>query len=242
MTIGSTLVLILISIAIGFLIGALIYGLRSRPSATRPAKLGEDVPPECAVSLWRDPQTQNLSVQMEDKIYRQAGELTPEMRGRLARLARDWQLWLGMPSSRLATLAAPSAEPGDAPDLERDNRFEQIQSGRSSGAAPPAAGQAGQPAPAAAIGAASASPAQPINAGPQSIAGQIDEILQARLENTPLAERGIQLVELPDQGLVVKVGQAQYTDLTQVPDPEVRAVIAESVAEWEKRAGPKASG
>jgi hypothetical protein len=76
----------------------------------------------------------------------------------------------------------------------------------------------------------------------QSIAAQIDAILQQKLERSPLASKAIRLLELPGQGMVVMVGLDKYTDLTQVPDPEVRAVIAESVAEWEKRAGPKVSG
>lgn len=72
-------------------------------------------------------------------------------------------------------------------------------------------------------------------AAPQSIAAQIDEILQEKLAGTPLAERGIKLMELPDQGMVVMVGMDKYTDLTQVPDEQVRAVIGEAVAAWENR-------
>jgi hypothetical protein len=67
----------------------------------------------------------------------------------------------------------------------------------------------------------------------QSIAAQIDEILQRKLAGTPLAARGIKLVELPNQGMVVMIGLEKYTDLTQVPEEEVRSVIAQAVAEWE---------
>jgi hypothetical protein len=70
----------------------------------------------------------------------------------------------------------------------------------------------------------------------QSIAAQIDEILQKKLVETPLAGRGIKLVELPGQGMVVMVGLEKYSDLTLVPDEEVRAMITEAVAEWEIRA------
>lgn len=70
-------------------------------------------------------------------------------------------------------------------------------------------------------------------AAQQSIAAQIDEILQRKLAGTPLAERGIKIVELPNQGMVVLVGLEKFTDLTQVPEEEVRSVIAQAVAEWE---------
>lgn len=68
-----------------------------------------------------------------------------------------------------------------------------------------------------------------------SIASQIDEILQDRLEGTPLEGRGIKIMELPGQGLVVMVGLEKYTDLEQIADPDVRRAIGEAVAEWEAR-------
>jgi hypothetical protein len=71
---------------------------------------------------------------------------------------------------------------------------------------------------------------------PRSIAAQIDEILQAKLAGTHLTGRGIKLAELPDHGLVVIVGLEKYTDLTLIPDEEVRALIGEAVAEWEDQA------
>jgi len=102
--------------------------------------------------------------------------------------------------------------------------------------------RAEQPAPAMAPQAAGAAPdvVAPDAAG-RSVAAQIDAILQQKLERSPLGGKAIRLLELPGQGMVVMVGLDKYTDLAQVPDPEVRAVIAESVAEWEKRAGPKGS-
>lgn len=69
----------------------------------------------------------------------------------------------------------------------------------------------------------------------KSIAAQIDEILQDKIEGTPLAGRGIKLLELPGQGMVVMVGLEKYTDLEQIADPEVRRVIGEAVDDWEGR-------
>jgi hypothetical protein len=69
----------------------------------------------------------------------------------------------------------------------------------------------------------------------RSIAAQIDEILQERLEGTPLAGRGIRIIELPGQGMVVMVGLEKYSDLEQIGDPDVRRAIGGAVAEWEAR-------
>ena len=223
MTITSILVLILISIAIGFLIGALVYGLRGKLSQQPGEEEEENLPAEQGVRLWRDPQTQKLSVVVDGKTYQQAGELMPETRSRLARLARDWQLWLGMPLSRLTALAAPSSPEFAEPPVETNNKPDTT--------AQPLPGNA---------------PVKPVRgaektkteAAPESIAAQIDEILQTRIENTPLAERGIKLQEIPRQGLVVMVGEEKYTDLTLVPDQEVREAIAAAVAEWEKKNAP----
>jgi hypothetical protein len=225
MTLTSILVLILISIAIGFLIGALVYGLRGKPSQ-QPGE-EENLPAEQGVRLWRDPQTQKLSVVVDGKTYQQAGELMPETRSRLARLARDWQLWLGMPLSRLTALAAPSSPEFAEPPVETNNKPDST--------VQPSTGKA---------------PAKPVRgaektkpeAAPESIAAQIDEILQTRIENTPLAERGIKLQEIPGQGLVVMVGDEKYTDLTLVPDQNVRGAIAAAVAEWEKKNAPGIRG
>jgi len=73
------------------------------------------------------------------------------------------------------------------------------------------------------------------NAEPKSIAGQIDEILQEKLTESPLANRAIRLMELPGKGMVVMVGLNQYDGVEAVPDAEVRAMIRSAVAEWERR-------
>jgi len=218
MTLASTFILILISIVIGFLIGALVYGLRGKS----PAADKEPPAPGQGVRLWRDPQSQSLSVEVDGKTYEQVTDLTPETRSRLARLARDWLLWLGMPSSRLAALATPSSQGSVEPPQPA-----QPTSTPGSTAQPQVIKGPLKPARVAEKGKA--------EAASKSIAAQIDEILQARIENGPLAERGIKLQEIPGQGMVVMVGAEKYTDLSLVPDPEVRDAIAAAVAEWEKK-------
>lgn len=72
-------------------------------------------------------------------------------------------------------------------------------------------------------------------APPKSIAGQIDEILQEMLEESPLNASAIRLLELPGKGMVVMVGLDQYDGVDAVPDPEIRNLIRAAVAEWERR-------
>ena len=75
-------------------------------------------------------------------------------------------------------------------------------------------------------------------AAPLSIVSQIDEILQARLASSPLADRGIKLQESPDGGVIVMVGSQKFAGVGEVTDPEVQSVIRAATAEWEKKYTP----
>jgi hypothetical protein len=73
---------------------------------------------------------------------------------------------------------------------------------------------------------------------PTSIVGQIDEILQARLANTPLAAQGIRLTESPEGAVIVWVGLQKFAGVGEVTDPKVQAIIHAAIAEWEKKYTP----
>jgi hypothetical protein len=70
---------------------------------------------------------------------------------------------------------------------------------------------------------------------PKSIAVQVNEILQAKLKGSPLEERGICLMELPGQDMVVMIGLDKYDSVNAVPDDEIRAVIQLAVNDWLKK-------
>jgi hypothetical protein len=71
-----------------------------------------------------------------------------------------------------------------------------------------------------------------------SIVSQIDSILQARLEGTPLDERGVFLAQSPEGGVMVYVGLTKYMGLEDVPDPEIKAAIRSAITEWENKYTP----
>lgn len=71
-----------------------------------------------------------------------------------------------------------------------------------------------------------------------SIVGQIDSILQMRLEGTPLDERGIFLAQTPEGGVIVYVGLTKYMGLDEVPDPEIKSAIRSAITEWENKYTP----
>jgi hypothetical protein len=65
-----------------------------------------------------------------------------------------------------------------------------------------------------------------------SIVVQVNTILQKKLKGTPLESRGICLMELPGQEMVVMIGTDQYDSVNAVPDDEIRGVIQSAVNEW----------
>ena len=75
-------------------------------------------------------------------------------------------------------------------------------------------------------------------AAPTTMVGQIDAILQTQLANSPLANRGIRLVEAPGGTVIVMDGLKKYGGVGEVPEPQVQAVIRSAIAEWEKKYTP----
>lgn len=69
----------------------------------------------------------------------------------------------------------------------------------------------------------------------QSIAAQVDEILQEKIKGTELERKGLRLMELPGQGMVVLVGMEKFESVDEVPYPEIKAVLKDSVSVWEDK-------
>ncbi len=68
----------------------------------------------------------------------------------------------------------------------------------------------------------------------KSLVDEVNEILEQKLAESGLINRGVRLNEDRDGSVRVYIGLQAYT-LDEVPDPEVREVIRQAVAEWEGR-------
>jgi hypothetical protein len=70
-----------------------------------------------------------------------------------------------------------------------------------------------------------------------SVVDEVNEILQRKLHGSPLAGKGIHLMENHNKEIRFWVGLNSFNDVEEIPDPEVRKIIDESVREWEQNRG-----
>ena len=149
--------------------------------------------------------------------------LTADQRKRLIEMLNVMRPWL---EGRPAPVPAPTTPPPSKP-------VPVSTSIASPTPQPVAATQ--QPKPATT---ASAKKDEEPEAAPTSIVGQINLILQQRINNTPLEARGVSLMESASSGVNVYVGIKRYEAIDDVPDDEVKAAIRAAIAEWEKKYTP----
>ena len=70
-----------------------------------------------------------------------------------------------------------------------------------------------------------------------SVIDEVNDILQKKLTGSPLAGKGIHLMENPNKEIRFWVGLNSYDDVDEIPDLEVRQIIDAAVKEWEKNRG-----
>jgi hypothetical protein len=224
----SFLILIaLVAIGIGFALGSLVTGSRGDRV---PAVKSKSSPVSNLVQVagvMTDRGGKAVFLQVEGKIVRSINDLSREQRTRLLPYFEVLASWFSPPASK----AAPAVSPLPSYDEVTDPGVLQ----------PAAAGygqaQAQRPSlnPIDVFARAIQSDVNVPQPASKSIAAQIDEILQEKIEGTEMAKRGVRLVELPNKGVVVMVGLDQYQGVDEVPDEEIRFVIKSAVAEWERR-------
>jgi len=69
----------------------------------------------------------------------------------------------------------------------------------------------------------------------RSIAGQVDDILQERLPNSPFRDHVVRVQDSPRMGIQVVVDGNVFDGVGDVPYPDIQQFIRECVAEWERR-------
>jgi len=211
------------------LVGLVVY-LRNNKRQAPPGKSQVDPDLVELARVWRKGKTDHVVIELDENTYTTASELNSEQQQQLARTVGWLQSWLAQagteptPQSPDTAKSTPPAPPVSVKEQTHP--------------APSPAGQAVQPVPARPLEALNraftSGPAQKV-AQFKSIAAQINDILQTRLPGSPYEAMGIDLIETPDQGVVVRVGEAEYAGVEAVPDPAVRAMIKAAVAEWEEK-------
>ena len=239
----------LIALVVGAVAGFLLAGLSNTPAQPEPKHSKSQA--ELA-RLWRDRRSGNVSIEMDGKMLKSASELTAAQRDALTQAMDELQLWLT--AGELVDRAL-GVQPVPAPVAPLPE---------PSPLAPPAPKPV-SPAPAgvAAAGAAlpevllpheaevkppsmelrdilsrAFTPNDKAKAAPKttkSIAAQVDEIIKEKLPSSPFKNHLITMVELPGAGLLVKVDDARYEGVGDVPDPEIRLFLRQCVTEWERR-------
>lgn len=151
--------------------------------------------------------------------------ITTNQRKQLIEILNTIRPWLeGKPASAPAPMTPPPPKPEPAADVRQ--------------AAPPPQPVAQPQAPAPKPAPAARKKVEELEAAPTSIVGQVNLILQARLANTPLATKGVSLMESSTGGVNVYLGVSKYEGIDDVPDDEVKAAIRAAIAEWEKKYTP----
>jgi hypothetical protein len=170
---------------------------------------------------------------MEGTVYNIVDDLSDEQWKRLYRTTEDLRYWmkgnLHIEELNSSVSAVPSdLVPMEAAEISNKTNSATPTSKASAKPAPPSLNPVN-------VLARAVTSDVNVDTPPPTIAAQVDEILQEKLEESPLKPRGIRLMELPDRGMVVLVGMDHYDGVDAVPDPEIKALIREAVAEWEAR-------
>ncbi|OGO25196.1 MAG: hypothetical protein A2W33_09785 [Chloroflexi bacterium RBG_16_52_11] len=217
----SFLILIaLVSIGIGFALGSLVTGARGERKPTEKPK-PQTVPSLIQIAgIMTDRGGKVAYLLVDGKVLRSTRDLTKDQRTRLTPYMEVLFSWFH------ETLSNPQAAP-TVGLAQAENAQANILVSAPSEVQRPSI----KPVNILTRAMLPELPPEP----PKSIVAQIDDILQEKLENSPLSKRGIRLRELPNQGMAVMVGLDQYEGVDDVPDEEIRSMIRSAVSEWEKR-------
>ncbi len=225
---GTMIFLFVVIFCIGAAIGAVIERALKRRSTALPAP---PLPPPAPVPL-----------PVSDKNPLAGAE---DVEVLSAWRTRSNQVWLAMDGTRLNDKTA--LQPGQAQRLlalVMDLRpwLESVRPAAPKAEATPQPVRPAAPAPASTLppvpvgkknGAAADEPLPPAPVL-DSIIQQIDVVLQSKLNTSAFKDREIQLVEGPGGIVIVRDGSNRYEGLDGIPDPEVKALIRQAVADWEK--------
>jgi hypothetical protein len=256
MDITYTIMLVVVCLILGVILDNLVHFLLKKepppekalpePGETIPMPLQAAPVPsipsglEEIARIWMEAGSCKLVLEMGGQQLRTAGELSIEQRTRLESSLDQLLDWLGKPLQTLPP-QPPAEVLAGGPAI----------SSNSTGSVGISANRTPLPAP------ANSQPVVKPILNPfeivvkafqtdvkkpdttKTLAEQVDEILQEKLAESPLRDKGIRLIDTLDRGLVVLVGLEKYDGVDAVPDEQVKAVLREAVDEWGKRASTR---
>jgi hypothetical protein len=207
----TTIFLFVLVLCLGAAAGALIQRALNRQSVPPPSQ--ETTPAENPLAsegdtvilrAWRT-LSGKLWMEMDGARLNGKETLQPEQHRRLASMLVDLRAWLENAPTATAVAEVQPVQP--VPTVP---------------AVPPVK-----------KGKNAAEPAKP---GPvlKSIVEQIDDVLQATLLVSPFKDRDIHLTEGPGGIVLVKDGLKKFEGIEAVPEAEIKALIRQAVADWEK--------
>lgn len=222
MDITVALLLTIIGIVIGFLLAALFFFLRRGSSPEPPLSERVLTDSEQNINIWREGKDRQLVVEVSGVSHNKESQLNTDQSRLLMDLIGELQAWMNISPGSISTSQTELVKPvipasGEETKSTSLNPFEIFN-------------RTLQPAEKSAV-----------EGSDLSIVAQIDKILQSKLEDLHLDDRGIRLIEGPDQSIVIEIGLNRYTEIDAVPNESIRQLIRQSVAEWENSLGDQST-
>lgn len=211
----NTILLVVICIVIGFLFGGLFGSLGKRSEGEK-GKRGR----KALLKVWQETQKSGLVVEVDGKDFTHSVQLNARQRSQLNQLIlrlNDWLEAKQMVQGPAERLRPPQARPVEPPVAEKTPRGVSLS-------------------PVNVLSNALKADVPRSQLPTESIAEQIDVILQEMLRGSALQGEAIRLMEVPGKGMVVMVGLDKYDQVEDVPNAEIQAVIRAAVKEWERGA------
>jgi len=225
------IILAVVCILIGIIVALLVQSLREeKKTAEQESLLDLEKEPEIdpqpahpssmleVARIWKDKSSQRLILEIEGKLYHGTMDLQPAQLEKLNTATSELCDWLERPApTQPQSAEAPAfltSEPFPPTTVVKPSRRGPLDILKNS---------------------LEADVRSTMRNVPKSLAAQVDEILQEKLADSHLADRGIRIMDTPSADLVVMVGLNKYDGIEAVPDPEIQAIIRGAVAEWGKR-------
>ncbi|MBN1667871.1 MAG: hypothetical protein JW862_12315 [Anaerolineales bacterium] len=213
----TTIILIgVVGLLLGFVMGLLAGGGSSKETSS-PEKDVDENWMEVA-RFWWDRRDSSLVLRAGERTYLQGAQVKPAESKRLQRMLSELYKWLTgeempAPDAGLERLSSLGGEAAAAEQRRRNLLLTPVDTF---------------------VRALDADvPKNPTRG--QSIAAQIDAVLQEKLAASALKDKAIRLMEFPNKGMVVLIGLDQYEGIEAVPDENIRTLLRVAVAEWEAR-------